>query len=60
MMTFLTDLTSAILLLPCLGVCVYVVERVLNNYVQKKKRAERLKIIRARRIELARELSQCA
>lgn len=54
------DIISASLLLPLLFFSFYVVERVISHYVEKKKRARRLRIIRSRRRELELELSRCA
>ena len=54
------DFISAILLLPFLFVCFYAAERVINRFVQKKKREEKMRIIRNRHIELAIELAKCA
>jgi len=56
----IVDIISAALLIPSFMFCVYVVERVIDHYVQKKKRAEKLRIIHQRRRELALELSRCA
>ena len=56
----LLDIISAILLLPFLFGCFYAAERVINNFVQKKKRKEKMRIIRSRRRELAIELANCA
>ena len=54
------DIISAILLIPTFCLCVYAVERVINHFVQKKKRAEKKRIIMQRRRELALELARCA
>ncbi len=54
------DIISAIVMLPVLCLCFYVVERVLNHFVQKRKRVEKMRIIRSRRRELALELAKCA
>lgn len=56
----IVDIISALLLIPSFMFCVYVVERIIDHYVQKKKRAEKLRIIHQRRRELALELSRCA
>lgn len=56
----LIDFISAILLLPFLFLCFYAAERVINKFVQKKKRQEKMRIIRNRRRELAIELAKCA
>ncbi|MBQ8338073.1 MAG: hypothetical protein IJY33_02905 [Oscillospiraceae bacterium] len=56
----LLDLISAIVFLPFLFLCFYAAERVINKYVQKKKREEKMRIIRSRRRELAIELAKCA
>ncbi len=56
----LLDLISAIVFLPFLFLCFYAAERVINKYVQKKKREEKMRIIRNRRRELAIELAKCA
>ncbi len=56
----IVDIISAVLLIPSFMFCVYVVERIIDHYVQKKKRAEKLRIIHQRRRELALELSRCA
>ena len=56
----IVDIISALLLIPSFMFCVYVVERIIDHYVQKKKRAEKLRIIHQRRRELALELSKCA
>lgn len=54
------DIISALLLLPTLFGMFYVAERIINRYVQKKKRAEKRRIIEIRRKELALELAKCA
>lgn len=54
------DIISALLLLPTLFAMFYVAERVINRYVQKKKRAAKRRIIEIRRKELALELAKCA
>lgn len=56
----LADIISAVTLLPMLGLFVYVTERVVDHFVQKEKRKERMRLIRAQRRELAIELSKCA
>ncbi len=56
----LLDLISAIVFLPFLFLCFYAAERVINRFVQKKKREEKMRIIRNRRRELAIELAKCA
>ncbi len=56
----IVDIISAVLLIPSFMFCVYVVERIIDHYVQKKKRAEKLRIIHQRRRDLALELSRCA
>ena len=54
------DIISAIVLLPALCLCFYAAERVINHFVEKKRRKERMRVIRMRRRELAYELSKCA
>ncbi len=54
------DVISAVVMLPALCLCFYAVERVINHYVQKNKRKEKMRVIRSRRKELAIELSRCA
>ena len=54
------DFISAIVLLPALCLCFYAAERVINYFVEKKKRKERMRMIRTMRRELAYELSKCA
>ncbi len=54
------DVISAIIMLPALCLCFYAVERVVNHYVQKNKRKEKMRIIRSKRKELAIELAKCA
>lgn len=54
------DIISAIVMLPALCLCFYAVERVINHYVQKNKRKEKMRIIRSKRKELALELAKCA
>ena len=56
----IVDIISAILLLPTLFFMFYVVERIINKYVQKQKRAQKKRIIELRRRELALELAKCA
>lgn len=56
----LADIISAVFLLPTLGLFVYLAERVIDHFVQKEKRKERMRMIRAQRRELAIELSKCA
>ena len=56
----LADIISAVFLLPTLALFVYAAERVIDHFVQKEKRKERMRIIRAQRRELAIELSKCA
>ncbi len=56
----LADIISAVSLLPVLGLLVYATERVIDHFVQKEKRKERARLIRAQRRELAIELSKCA
>ena len=56
----IVDIISAALLIPSFLFCVYVVDRIINHFVQKKKRAEKLRIIHQRRRELALELARCA
>ena len=56
----LADIISAVFLLPTLALFVYATERVIDHFVQKEKRKERMRIIRAQRRELAIELSKCA
>lgn len=47
------DFLGAVLLLPTFGLCVYAVERVINHYVEKKRREEKMRLIKKRRRELA-------
>lgn len=54
------DFISAIVLLPALCLCFYAAERVINHFVEKKRRKERMRVIRMKRRELAYELSRCA
>jgi len=54
------DFISALLFLPLLCLCFYAAERIINKFVQKRKRAEKMRIIRSRRRELAIELARCA
>lgn len=54
------DIISAALFLPMLGVLVFAVERVINHFLEKEKRKQRMRMIRAQRRELAIELSKCA
>lgn len=49
----LLDFLGAMLLLPAFCLCVYVVERVLNRFVEKKRREEKMRLIKKRRRELA-------
>ncbi len=53
-------LLSAVLFLPTLCLSFYAVERILNRFVQKAKREEKLRIIRNRRLELYYEMKKCA
>lgn len=54
------DFISAIALLPVLCLCFYAAERVINHFVEKRRRKEKMRVIRMRRRELAYELSRCA
>lgn len=54
------DFISAIVLLPALCLSFYAAERVINHFVEKKRRKERQRVIRMRRRELAYELSRYA
>ena len=54
------DFISAIVLLPALCLSFYAAERIINYFVEKSKRKERMRMIRMRRRELAYELSKCA
>ena len=56
----LLDIISAVAFLPFLCLCFYIAERIIDRFVQKRKREEKMKIIRSRRRELAIELAKCA
>ena len=49
----LLDFIGAMLLLPTFCLFVYAVERVLNRFVEKKRREEKMRLIKKRRRELA-------
>ena len=57
---FIVDLISAILILPAFAVCVYAVERVINYFLEKERKKQRMRLVRRQRRELAIELSKCA
>ncbi len=54
------DIISAIVMLPALCLSFYAVERVINHFVQKNKRKEKMRIIRNKRKELSALLADCA
>lgn len=57
---FIVDLLSAVLVIPAFAVCVYAVERVINHFLEKERRKQRMRLIRKQRRELALELANCA